>query len=107
VTGVVPDGFAVEIAEIHGHAAQVAALRQRFAAVRTASAGIAQDDAAYGVLCGWMASILERRHVRQDELIAYVEENLALAAEALDRTAQDYAAADDAAASRIRRAGES
>ena len=57
------------------------------------------------MLCGWMAGILERRHVRQDQLIAYVEENLRLAADSLIRTSQDYEAADEAAAERVRRAG--
>jgi hypothetical protein len=80
-------------------------VRQRFGAVRAASSAIAQDDAAYGMLCSWMAGILERRHTRQTDLIAYVEENLRLASEALIRTGQDYDDVDDAAAHRLRQAG--
>jgi hypothetical protein len=100
-----PDGFSVDAQQIRAHAARIDAVRQRFGAVRAASAAIAQDDAAYGMLCGWMAGILERRHVRQDNLIAYVAENLRLASDALIRTGQDYDEADDAAAQRLRRAG--
>lgn len=55
---------------------------------------ISQNDAAYGLLCGWIAGVLESRHVRQDELIAYVEENLSLAVDALRRTADGYDAAE-------------
>jgi len=99
------DGFAVDPAQIRAHAARVDALRQRFGAVTAASAGIAQDDAAYGMLCGWVSAILERRHTRQDQLIGYVEENLRLASDALIRTGQDYEQSDDAAADRINRAG--
>jgi hypothetical protein len=99
------DGFSVDAQQIRAHAARVDAVQQRFAAVKAASAAIAQDDAAYGILCAWMSSILEKRHVRQDQLFAYVEENLRLAADALIRTGQDYDEADDGAARRIRRAG--
>lgn len=100
-----PDGFSVDVQQIRAHAARIEAVQQRFGAVRAASAAIAQDDAAYGMLCGWMAGILERRHVRQDNLIAYVAENLRLASDALIRTGQDYDEVDDAAAKRLRRAG--
>lgn len=99
------DGFAVDVAEMRAHAARVEAVRQRFGAVRAASAAIAADDAAYGRLCGWIGGVLEQRHVRQEGLLAYVEENLRLAAEALARTGQDYERADDSAAERIRRSG--
>ncbi|MFI5890790.1 hypothetical protein ACIA5D_11805 [Actinoplanes sp. NPDC051513] len=99
------DGFAVDSRQMRAHAARIEAVQQRFGAVRAASAAIAQDDAAYGVLCGWISAILQRRHVRQDELIAYVEENLRAAAEAVVRTGDDYDRSDDEAASRLRRAG--
>jgi hypothetical protein len=99
------DGFAVDAQQIRAHAARIEGIQQRFSAVKAASAAIAQDDQAYGMLCGWMAGILEKRHVRQDQLIAYVEENLRLAADSLIRTSQDYESADDAAAERLRRAG--
>lgn len=100
-----PDGFSADAEQIRAHAAKIEAVQQRFGAVRAASAAIAQDDAAYGMLCSWMAGILERRHVRQDNLIAYVAENLRLASDALIRTGQDYDEVDDAAAKRLRRAG--
>lgn len=99
------DGFGVDAQQIRDHASRIGAVRQRFGAVKAASAAIAQDDAAYGLLCSWMPAILERRHVRQVQLFAYVEENLRLAAEALVQTSQDYADVDDAAAERIRAAG--
>ena len=99
------DGFAADVPEIRAHATRIEAVQQRFGAVRAASAAIAQDDAAYGLLCGWIAGILEQRHIRQEQLTAYVEENLRLAADALVRTGQDYERVDDSAADRIRRAG--
>jgi hypothetical protein len=102
----VTDGFAVDAQQVRAHAARIDAVQQQFAAVKTASAAITQDDAAYGLLCGWISAILERRHVRQNELIAYVEENLRLASDALVRTGQDYDQVDDAAAERLRRAGQ-
>lgn len=99
------DGFSVDVPQIRAHAAKVDAVQQRFGAVTSASTAIAQDDAAFGLLCGWMSAILEHRHARQDQLIAYVEENLRLASEALIATGQDYDRSDDNAASNIRRAG--
>ncbi|WP_250036063.1 type VII secretion target [Paractinoplanes maris] len=99
------DGFQVDAQQIRAHATKVDAIQQRFAAVRSASTAIVQDDAAYGLLCGWMAGILEARHTKQDELYTYVEENLRLASDALIRTSQDYERADDDAADRLRRAG--
>ncbi len=99
------DGFSVDAQQIRAHATKVDAIQQRFAAVKSASSAIVADDAAYGLLCGWMAGILEARHAKQNELYAYVEENLRLASDALIRTSQDYEVADDAAANRIRSAG--
>ncbi|WP_127505026.1 type VII secretion target [Actinoplanes solisilvae] len=99
------DGFSVDGQQLRAHATRVDGVQQRFAAVRAASSAIVQDDAAYGLLCGWMAGVLEARHAKQDELYAYVEENLRLASDALVRTGQDYELADDAAAERLRRAG--
>jgi hypothetical protein len=99
------DSFSADSQQIRAHAARLEAVRQRFGAVRAASAAISRDDAAYGMLCSWMSGILESRHRRQNDLIAYVEENLRLAAEALIRTGQGYDDVDDAAARRLRRAG--
>jgi hypothetical protein len=88
------DGFDVDPQQLRTHAGSIEALRDRFGAVKTASANVAQNDAAYGLLCGWIAGVLESRHTRQDELIAYVEENLTLVAESLRDTADDYETQD-------------
>jgi hypothetical protein len=101
----VPDGFAADPHQIRAHAAKIDAIQARFAAVLGASRAISQDDEAYGRLCGWISAILERRHLRQDQLIAYVEENLRLAAEALIQTGNDYDRSDEVAADRLRQAG--
>jgi hypothetical protein len=103
--GPVAEGFAVDHQQLRAHAANVDAVQQRFGAVKSASAAISQDDAAYGLLCGWISGILESRHARQDQLFAYVEENLRLAADALIRTSEDYDLTDEDAADRLRRAG--
>lgn len=84
------DGFAADANEIRAHAQHIEALRARFGAVKAASAHIRQDDAAYGLLCGWISAVLEGRHTRQDELIAYVEENLSLVSDGLRKTADGY-----------------
>ena len=99
------DGFAVDAAQIRAHAAKLAAIQDRFGAIKGASAAINADSAAYGMLCGWISAILEERHARQDQLFAYVEENLRLASSALTATSADYDRTDSAAADRVRRAG--
>jgi hypothetical protein len=92
----------VNTEQIRQHARNVAALQARFGAVKAASAHIAGDESAYGLLCGWIAAVLEGRHKRQDELIAYAEENLALAVDGLQLNAERYEAveADTMAAAR-------
>ncbi|MFJ8579021.1 type VII secretion target [Micromonospora sp. NPDC093277] len=99
------DGFAVDAEQIRAHARNVDAVRGQFDAVKTASAHIAQNDEAYGLLCSWMPAILEGRHKRQDELIAYVEENLSLAVDRLRKTADNYDHADADADAEVRKAG--
>lgn len=99
------DSFQVDPAQLRRHASKVNAARAQLATVMTSSRAIAQDDAAYGVLCGWISAILERRHAGQDQLYAYAAENLRLMAEALTTTGDDYDAVDHAAQSRIRAAG--
>ncbi|MET7966418.1 type VII secretion target [Micromonospora sp. NPDC005305] len=94
-----PAGWAADPEQIRAHAAYVEGLRARFDAVRGASAHIARDDQAYGLLCGWISAILEDRHTRQDELVAYVDENLRLVADGLRRTADSYDGVDGDAAS--------
>jgi hypothetical protein len=100
------DGFAVDAAQIRAHAARLQAIQDRFGAVKDASAAINADTAAYGMLCGWISATLEQRHVRQDSLFAYVEENLRRAAAALVSTSDDYERTDRAAADRVRQAGD-
>jgi hypothetical protein len=98
---VVDDGVVVDPEQIRAHAAHVGELAARFEAVKSASAHILQDESAYGLLCGWIAGILEGRHVRQDELIVQAEENLSLVVDGLRQTADDYEAMDAAAADSI------
>jgi hypothetical protein len=89
--------------QLRAHARNVDTLRDRFGAVKAASAHITQNDAAYGMLCQWMPRVLESRHVRQDELCAYVEENLSLVAQRLRQTADAYEEADRWAADSMKR----
>jgi hypothetical protein len=100
-----PDAFQVDSSQLVRHAATVRAVRDRLTAVKGASGAISQDHAAYGVLCGWISAILERRHGGQDELYRYVEENLGLLADALDATGRDYDTVDANAQHTIRSAG--
>ncbi len=96
-------GWAANANEIRTHAANIETVRGRFDAVRAASAHIAADDAAYGLLCGWISGILEDRHKRQDELIAYIDENLAMAVERLHTTGGNYESTDADSADSITR----
>ncbi|MGA5303740.1 type VII secretion target [Nucisporomicrobium flavum] len=100
-----PDAFQVDSSQLFRHAANVRAVRDQLAAVTSASAAISQDDSAYGLLCGWISAILERRHDSQDELYTYAGENLQLLADALEATGRDYEAVDADAGRMIRDAG--
>ncbi|ROT32969.1 type VII secretion target [Micromonospora sp. HM5-17] len=93
--------FAVDPEQLRRHAKRLEAIRDGFASIKHASASISQDDAAYGMLCGWIAGVLEERHARQDDLFALVEENLELAANALMTASQAYETADLTAAQRL------
>lgn len=95
----------MDSAQLFRHATNVRAVRDQLTAIKGASSAISQDDSAYGVLCGWISAILERRHGSQDQLYSYVEENLRLLAEALDATGRDYDAVDGNAQHLIRAAG--
>jgi hypothetical protein len=99
------DGFHVDVGQLRTHARNIDAVKARFGAVKSASAHIAQDDQAYGLLCGWISAILEDKHGKQDKLIAYVEENLELVSAELTAAADDYANMDNAAADQIKAAG--
>jgi uncharacterized protein YukE len=74
--------------QITRHADNVGVVRVRFAAVKDASAAIARDDNPYGLLCRWVSEDFRAKHVRQDELVAYVEENLRLIGVSLCRVAR-------------------
>jgi hypothetical protein len=95
----------VDTSQLFRHAANVRAVRDQLKVVKQASGAISQDDSAYGLLCGWISAVLERRHGGQDQLYTYVEENLQLLADALDSTGREYDAVDGSAQSRIRAAG--
>jgi hypothetical protein len=95
-------GWSADPEQIRAHSENVALLRDRFAAVKSASTHISQNDEAYGLLCGWISGILESRHTKQDELIAYVEENLAIVTRELRRTAEIYESIDNDAAEKLR-----
>lgn len=69
--------------QITRHADNIDAVRVRFTAVHDASAAIARADTTYGLLCRWITENFGARHVRQDELVAYVEENLRLISKSL------------------------
>jgi hypothetical protein len=87
VAAAVGAGHPVDPEQLRAHASNLDTLRARFGTVRSASQQIEQGQAGFGPLCGWIFTGLGDRHVRQDELIAYVEENLLLAAEGLRRVA--------------------
>lgn len=76
--------------QLSRHADNLDAVRARFSRVMDASAYIAQGDGAYGLLCGWNTESLEERHVRQDELVAYVADNLRLIGQGLRKAAKAY-----------------
>ena len=98
--------FGAQPEQLRAHAHNVDAVAARFDAIKTASAHVAQNDAAYGFLCGWIAAVLEGRHNRQDELIAYVEENLALVSLRLRGLADHFDGANANAKTLVHRAVE-
>jgi hypothetical protein len=88
-------GNAAAPGEIVRHADHVEAVRVRFVAVREASAAIARDDGTYGLLCRWITETFRAKHVRQDELVDYLAENLRLIGVSLCRVASVPAPAPD------------
>jgi hypothetical protein len=97
--------YEVNTEQLRAHAANVEAIQARFEAVKSASSHIAKDDQAYGLLCGWIAGVLEGRHTRQDELIAFAENNLMLVARELRQSGDDYDVMEDDNKRRIDGAG--
>ncbi|WP_433796056.1 hypothetical protein [Actinoplanes sp. CA-252034] len=65
-------------ARLRLHAAHLDELRIRLGRVRLVVQRFEKDQAAFGALCGWILTGLGERHLRHDELIAYVEETLVL-----------------------------
>ncbi|WP_026454785.1 type VII secretion target [Saccharomonospora iraqiensis] len=100
------NGYVVDAEQLRAHADKVAGIQARFDAVKGASAHIRQNDQAYGLLCGWIAGVLEGRHTRQDELIDFVAENLSLAADSLRSAADVYESRETEYADLIRSSGE-
>ncbi|MFC5289386.1 type VII secretion target [Actinokineospora guangxiensis] len=99
------DGFTVNAEQIRAHAGNVAAVQERFSAVKSASSHIQGDGQAYGVLCGWIAAILEDKHTRQDELIAGAERNLRVVEAELRSSAEEYEVSDQTNAEAITTSG--
>lgn len=98
--------YNVNTEQLRTHAGNVEAIKARFEAIKGASSHIAQDDQAYGLLCGWISGILEGRHSTQDELFSFAENNLGLVAQELRQSADDYDAMEDDNTRRINAAGE-
>jgi hypothetical protein len=73
--------------QFRAHAENLDAVRLLLGEVRVARARVAQDAAGFGSVCGWLLSGLGDRHVKQQELIAYVEETLLGWAQALREVA--------------------
>jgi hypothetical protein len=90
------EGYTADVNQIRAHANAVEAVRDGFGRIKAASAFIAGDDQAYGILCAWMPRVLQGRHTHQDELFDFVEENLSLIADGLRQTAEAYAGAETA-----------
>lgn len=87
-------GYTVDPEELRGHSNNLEALKDRLTTVLDASNAITQDDEAYGTLCGWISGILEGRHQEQDSLIEFALSNLAVAAQALRSSADEYENSD-------------
>ncbi|MCD0442367.1 hypothetical protein LO763_01835 [Glycomyces sp. A-F 0318] len=87
-------GYIVDPEQLRAHASNLEQFKARFEALKSASSHIAQDDEAYGQLCGWISGLLEERHQRQDGLMAYVEENIGLAVESMRAAADAYEESD-------------
>lgn len=98
-------GFKVDIQQVRTHAQNVQAVRQRFDGVQAASSYITRNYQAYGLLCGWISGVLEGRHQKQDELLAYVAENLDIASRELELTADAYDTVDNDGADRLKQIG--
>ncbi|WP_030435948.1 type VII secretion target [Actinoplanes subtropicus] len=99
------DAFQVDSSQLYRHASNVMGVRDQLTAIKNASTAISADHSAYGMLCGWISAILEKRHAGQDSLYGYVEENLRLMADAVGAAGKEYDATDTSAQARIKASG--
>ncbi|GIG66961.1 hypothetical protein [Phytomonospora endophytica] len=90
-------GFHVDVAALRAHAAALAAIHERFSAIKTASASIFQADDAYGQLCQFLPPVLEGRHEAQDEGVGMLAENIELLAAGIKRNADAYERTEESA----------
>ena len=95
------DGYNVDVEQLRAHANNIETIKARFEAVKSASSHIAQDDQAYGLLCGWISAVLEGKHTKHTDLLDYVAETLTLVATALRSTADRYQSADTTIAGQL------
>ncbi|MFD1372151.1 hypothetical protein [Actinoplanes sichuanensis] len=70
-------------ARLRLHAAHLDELRVRLGRVRAVVQRFEKDQTAFGALCGWVLTGLGERHLRHDELIAYVEETFVITVDGL------------------------
>jgi hypothetical protein len=87
-------GFAVEPEELRLHSRNLDSLQARFDKVAAASRHISQDSQAYGALCAWIGLVLEGRHQRQDQLVAFAARNVSAASRAIASQAATYEEAE-------------
>lgn len=97
------DRFNVDPEQLRTHAGNLDRIADSFADVLGASAHIAQDDTAYGLLCQWIPPILEERHQEQDDITELLKTNLGKVASALRDAADAYEEADGSAAGDMKR----
>ncbi|MET0135680.1 MAG: type VII secretion target [Kibdelosporangium sp.] len=95
------DGYNVDVEQLRAHAGHLETIKARFDEVKSASTHIAQDDQAYGLLCGWISAVLEGKHTKHAELVDYVAETLTLVATALRSTADRYQSTDTTIAGQL------
>jgi hypothetical protein len=88
-------GFTVEPDELRAHARNLDAFQARFDKVTAASGHISGDGQAYGMLCAWIGLVLEGRHQRQDQLVAFAAQNVSLVSRAVADQAAAYEEAEE------------
>jgi len=71
----------------HAHATNIDVVGALLGEVRVAGEQFGQDEASFGLLCGWILTGLGDRYARHQEQVAYVEDSLLLIARGLRRVA--------------------